>query len=152
MSVLFCHGKEGTPNGTKARMLKEHFGEQIYVPRLTNSYKPADFQRDLELIEGFLPTVNLFVGSSRGGALVCSIKTTSNQRKILIAPAWRKFKVEPILDSNDIILHSKKDDIVPFEDSVFLAERFGCTLVECGAGHRMSDPKALEVLKNIASK
>ena len=146
MRVLFCHGKEGNPNGTKALAIQEEFKNgTVVTPRLTNSYDQVEFLKDLQLIEAFAVGADVLVGSSRGGALVCQADT--DVPKIMIAPAWKKFQVLPLLTKNDVILHSKKDDLVPYEDSVRLADLFGCRLIECGNDHRMSDPDTLDLIK-----
>ena len=146
MRVLFCHGKEGNPEGTKALAIKEEFNDGIVVaPRLTNSYCETDFTKDLVVVEAFAKGADVLVGSSRGGALVCQADTETP--KILIAPAWKKFSVLPKLTKHDVILHCAEDDMVPYEDSVRLAELFGCMLIECGEDHRMSDPETLEIIK-----
>tara|TARA_B100000886_G_scaffold103240_1_gene68604 strand:+ start:1654 stop:2121 length:468 start_codon:yes stop_codon:yes gene_type:complete len=144
--VLFCHGKEGTPRGTKATAIKDEFGNGIVVaPRLTNSYCESDFASDLLVVEALTKGADVIVGSSRGGALVCQADV--DIPKIMIAPAWKKFSVLPMLTKNDVILHSKHDALVPYEDSVRLAELFGCRLIECGEDHRMSDPDTLALIK-----
>jgi len=146
MRVLFCHGKEGNPGGTKAIAIKEEFsGSTVVTPKLTNSYCEKDFIQDLAVVEALGKGADVLVGSSRGGALVCQADT--DVRKIMIAPAWKKFSVLPMLTKEDIILHSKYDCLVPYEDSVRLAELYGCRLIECGNDHRMSDPKTLELIK-----
>jgi len=145
MKVLFCHGKEGTPNGTKATMVKEAF-KNTNVPKLTNSFETADFLDDLTKVERLAKRADVLVGSSRGGALVAQARMKT--RKVLIAPAWKKFQVVPYLNKDDIILHSKNDDLVPYEDSIKLVDMFGCTLIECGHDHRMSDKKTLDLIKD----
>ena len=146
--VLFCHGKEGSTRGAKAEMLRGNFGEVI-VPELINSYAADDFTKDWLAVETMAAADNgpeVLVGSSRGGAVVAQVRV--KVKKILIAPAWKKFGVMPYLTDGDVILHSKKDDLVPYEDSVLLASLFGCELVECGNDHRMSDKDTLEIIKN----
>ena len=141
--VLFAHGKEGSPYGTKAKMIKTNF--EAFVPSLTNSFETIDFYHDLDIIEDMAENVDVMVGSSRGGALVCQART--KKRKILICPAWKKFNVNPHLTKHDIIIHSKADDLVPYEDSQILADRFGCTLIEAGHDHRMGDRETLALIK-----
>ena len=146
MRVLFCHGKEGSTDGTKATMLRESFKTAV-IPKLANSYDVGDFATDLYLVEALAAGADVLVGSSRGGALVAHART--EQKKVLIAPAWKRFGAKPNLTKNDVILHSKNDDLVPYADSVTLAEKFGCTLIECGEDHRMSDEKTLEKIVSI---
>jgi len=146
MRVLFCHGKEGNPNGTKAVTIGKMPDTIVVTPKLTNSYDESDFLNDLTIVEALANGADVLVGSSRGGALVCQVRT--KQRKVLVAPAWKKFSVLPHLTKDDVILHSRNDDLVPFEDSLALVELFGCKLIECGVDHRMSDAETLELIKN----
>jgi predicted alpha/beta hydrolase family esterase len=153
--VLFCHGKEGSPYGKKALMLRSKFA-YVITPDLINSYHAEDFVKDWHNVETLAMTENpnILVGSSRGGAIVAQVRV--KVRKLLIAPAWKKFGVMPYLTKGDIILHSKKDDLVPYEDSMLLANLFGCELIECGDDHRMSDKKTLDfiedTIKNASKK
>ena len=146
-SVLFAHGKEGSTTGKKAKMIENNF--DAYIPNLTNSFETIDFLDDLDIIENLADNVKVMVGSSRGGALVCQARTET--RKILICPAWKNFDVMllPYLCEDDIIIHSRKDTIVPFEDSELLAETYGCTLIEAGHDHRMSDDETMDLIKRI---
>jgi hypothetical protein len=141
--VIFCHGKEGSPNGTKATMVRDNFDG--IIPQLTNSYELIDFLNDLVVVEELASDAEVLVGSSRGGALVCQARP--KVRKVLIAPAWKMFGANPILTRHDVILHCKADDRVPYEDSVFLANMFGCQLIECGIDHRMSCEDAITEIK-----
>ena len=147
--VLFAHGKEGSPDGTKAKMIKTNF--DAFVPSLTNSFETIDFFHDLDIIEEMADNVDVMVGSSRGGALICQARTET--RKILICPAWRKFGENllllPHLCEDDIIIHSRKDTIVPFEESEMLVETYGCTLIEAGNDHRMGDDETLALIKRV---
>lgn len=145
--ILFCHGKEGTPEGTKAKMIRKTFKGCKIPDNLKNSFCHEDFKDDLKFIEQIIEEVEILVGSSRGGALVLDVNTT--KPKIVIAPAWKKFGVIPKLTKHDTIIHSKEDDLVPIEDSEYLMNKFGCRLVICGKDHRMSDEKTLEIIKNI---
>ena len=91
---------------------------------------------------------DVIVGSSRGGAIAAHLNTTV--RKIMIAPAYRAFALEPCaIDEKDTILHCVDDDIVPYRFSVWLEQSTECRLIECGENHRMSDANALETLKEV---
>lgn len=146
--VLFAHGKEGSPNGTKATMINDNFAATI--PSLKNSYAESDFAGDLALIEMFSGYCTVLVGSSRGGALMTA--ANADKRKILICPAWKRFGVVPRLRKTDIIIHSKKDKLVPYRDSEILAGMFGCTLIEAGHDHRMGDKKTLQLIMSTIQK
>lgn len=70
-------------------------------------------------------------------------------RVVLICPAWRKWGVAKTVKPGTQILHSRADDVVPFENSVELLANSGlpeCTLIEVGHDHRLADPEPLEAL------
>jgi len=139
MKILFLHGLESKPGGSKAQYL-EGLGHVVFNPLLPKH----DFEESVyiaqEYIDNEMPDV--IVGSSRGGA-VAMAADTKGTRLVLIAPAWRKFDVAPQVPQNTTILHCTSDSLVHFEDS----EELGIgNLIPCGESHRMSDVDALEAL------
>ena len=143
MKILFLHGKEGRPDGTKPRFLIEN-GFEVKAPSLPKD----DWQKSMDLAQAefddFSPQV--VVGSSRGAAVGCYLKT-GNVPKILIAPAYKYFgDLELLLNESSIVLHCKEDKIIDFKHSEDLVKRFAVRLIACGEGHRMSDPEALATL------
>ena len=148
VKVLFLHGKEGTPEGTKPTFLKKA-GYRVIAPSLPMDDFELSLTRAKDTFENFKP--DIVVGSSRGGAVAAALDT-GDIPKILIAPAWKKFGVKnPLVDKTTIVLHYAEDDLVPYEDSIELCtpekgEFFGPTLTECGENHRMSDKGALQHL------
>ena len=146
--VLFFHGMEGTPEGTKPTFLKKK-GFRVIAPALPKDDFELSLARAKDAFENFRP--DIVVGSSRGGAIATALDT-GDIPKILIAPAWKKFGVKnPLVNKETVILHCADDDLVPYEDSVELCspeegEFFGPMLTECGENHRMSDEAALQEL------
>ena len=146
MKVLFLHGKEGTPLGTKPTYLKEQ-GYEVEAPVLDKNDWEASREAARNAFESFNPDV--VVGSSRGGALACDLNT-GGIPKILIAPAYKHFPAKVIgLDKTTWVLHCQEDAIVKYEHSVQLAESTGATLLECGENHRMSDKTTLKLLSSL---
>ena len=142
MKILFLHGREGTPEGSKVTHLRK-LGYKIVAPSLPADDWELSKLRALHVLEAFEPHV--IVGSSRGGALAASLET--GVRKILIAPAYNMFGVEnPKVNETTTVLHSLDDEIIPFDDSVKLVEEHNSKLVVCGVCHRMKDSEALEKL------
>lgn len=45
-----------------------------------------------------------------------------------------------------MILHSRADDVIPFDDSEQLAMNSGATLIEVGTDHRLAEPEPLEAM------
>ena len=143
MKILFLHGKEGTPFGSKPTYLRSK-GYEVCAPALDKNDWEGSRATAQKAFEEFTPDV--VVGSSRGGALACDLKT-GDIPKVLIAPAYKHFPAKVVdVDKNCWILHCKDDTIVKWEHSVQLAESTDAVLLECGEGHRMSDETALRVL------
>ena len=63
---------------------------------------------------------------------------------VLLCPAWKKFGTARTVKAGTVILHSRADDVIPFEDSEELAKNSGATLIEVGSDHRLADPEPLE--------
>ena len=88
------------------------------------------------------------VGSSRGGAVVMNINSGA-ARLVLLCPAWKKWGRAQTVKPGTQILHSRADDVVPFEDSVELLSLSGLpesAPIEAGQDHRLADPEPLEAL------
>jgi hypothetical protein len=88
------------------------------------------------------------VGSSRGGAVAVNLESGST-RLVLICPAWKKWGKAKTVKPGTTIIHSRADDVVPFEDSVDLLSKSGLSasaLNEVGQDHRQADPEPLESL------
>ena len=146
LKIMFLHGMEGTPEGTKPTFLKE-WGHKVVAPVLPKDDWKLSVARAVDCFNNFKP--DLVVGSSRGGAIAALIPT-GNIPKILIAPAWTKFSVtEPLVDKTTAILHCREDDMVDYTDSEELVQDYGCVLIECGSCHRMGDDEALNVLLKV---
>ena len=142
LKILFLHGLEGTPTGSKPTHLSEA-GHLVVAPVLGKE----DFDESLKIAERYAKECepDVIIGSSRGGA-IASAMDRNGAKVILIAPAWKKFECSPCLDEDTTILHSTRDDVVPVEDSVELAYKFGSTLIFCGENHRMKDFEAFAFL------
>ena len=148
LKILFLHGKEGTPEGTKPTFLREK-GHLVIAPVLPKDDWELSVRRAYDCLNAFKPDV--VVGSSRGGAVTCALETAGIP-KILIAPAYRHFGVEkPLVDETTTILHCPKDDLVMYKDSHDLTA-LGARLITCGENHRMSDPEALATLLKEVEK
>ena len=141
--ILFLHGKEGTPEGSKVTRLREE-GFRIIAPVLPKDNWTLSVQRAQSCFDAFNP--DIVIGSSRGGAVACSVDG-GNTPKILIAPAYKLFPctIKGINDTTQV-LHCVHDNIVLFQDSKDLVEAFDVNLFPCGISHRMSDPDALAQL------
>ena len=141
--ILFLHGLESQPGGTKPQYLEKH-GYNVFNPLLPKSSFDESVNIAQKIIDEQEPDV--IVGSSRGGAVALCVKPRG-AKTVLIAPAWKRFDrtgYEMTPNTGCIILHSEADDIVSIDDSVQLSEEAGLTLIKVGSNHRMSDADALE--------
>jgi hypothetical protein len=88
------------------------------------------------------------VGSSRGGAVAMNLMS-GLARLVLLCTAWKKWGQAQTVKPGTAILHSRADDVVPFEASVELLSESGLpetALIEVGQDHRLADPAPLEAL------
>ena len=142
MKVLFLHGLESKPGGTKAIALKEA-GYEVLNPALPR--KPFDIAVKIaqDVINNEKPSV--IVGSSRGGAVAMAVDPKGADL-VLIAPAWKKYGVSKSINKA-IILHSETDDIVPFEDTQELfRNNTGLHVISCNDDHRMRKEETLKII------
>ena len=139
MKILFLHGLESLPGGSKVEYLRG-LGHDVLNPLLPKD----DFEESVRIAqeEVDLEAPDLIVGSSRGGAVAMAIDP-GRARLILIAPAWKHFEVPASAPANTDVLHCTTDDKVMFQDSQKLQ---GANLVPCGESHRMDDETALAAL------
>jgi hypothetical protein len=70
-------------------------------------------------------------------------------RLVLLCPAWKKWGSAKTVKPGTTILHSRGDDVIPFEESLELVRASGLpdgALVEAGTDHRLAEPEPLEAL------
>ena len=142
MKILFLHGLESLPGGSKVKFLEKH-GYEVLNPLLPKYSWDESLENAQLLIDTEQPDV--IVGSSRGGAVALSVDTRGT-RLVLIAPAWKRFGGNLQLASGGLVLHCRDDKYVPYEDSEELRGKTGAALITCGTNHRMSDQDALEAI------
>ncbi len=148
MIILFLHGWESRPGGVKPRYFEEH-GHTVLNPALP----PDDFEASLRVAQEAYDQgqPDLVVGSSRGGAVALNIDSQETPL-LLLCPAWKKWGEATSARPGTTIMHSRDDEIVPFEMSQELHESSpeGVRLVEAGSDHRLSDPVALARMLELA--
>tara|TARA_B100001250_G_scaffold294829_1_gene256401 strand:+ start:300 stop:749 length:450 start_codon:yes stop_codon:yes gene_type:complete len=148
MKVLFLHGLESKPGGTKPNALKDA-GYDVIEPSLPRNDWQTSVQRAVEAFEEHSPDV--VVGSSRGGAVAMAANLPA-RKLVLIAPAWKKYCPGCTIGPNTTILHSPEDKVIAFSDSGLLSKMFGAELVIVGDDHRMNDSGALNKLIQTVNK
>ncbi len=144
--VLFLHGLESKPGGSKAKFLAKN-GYEVLNPMLPKSSFEDSVRIAQKIVDEDRPDV--IVGSSRGGAIAMCLEPYA-AGVVLVAPAWSHFDYsrENALPTSKgtVILHCKDDDIVKFEDSKRLCDEHGAQLISVGKEHRMSDSDALDAI------
>lgn len=141
LRVLFVHGQESGPQGTKARLLAAHFDA------LTPAMDTRDFegcvQQIARAVAEFRPDV--VVGSSFGGAVALALLQRELWRgpTLLLAQAGAELGLALRLPEAAWvwIVHGTRDDVVPLASSLALA-RTGTPervrLLEVQDDHRLS--------------
>jgi hypothetical protein len=145
MRILYLHGWNSVVRGVKPTYLKSH-GHEVIEPALDNDDFEAALKTAQAAFDQHQPEV--VVGSSRGGAVAMNIESGS-ARLVLICPAWKKWGTATTVRPGTQILHSRADDVVPFEDSRSLLSKSNLpesALIEVGRDHRLADPEPLEAL------
>ncbi|MFO0939458.1 MAG: CPXCG motif-containing cysteine-rich protein [Pirellulales bacterium] len=145
MKILFFHGWHSVVGGVKPTFLKAA-GHQVINPYLDDD----DFDRALQTAQDEFDrhAPDVVVGSSRGGAVAMNIKS-GNTPLVLLCPAWKNWGGVHLLKRNALILHSREDDVIPFEHSEQLIVQSGLPpemLIEVGNDHRLADEASLAVM------
>ena len=145
MTILFLHGWNSIVGGRKPTFLKEA-GHTVLNPALPDE----DFEEAVRIAQAEFDQhqPDVVVGSSRGGAVAMNIESSTTPL-VLLCPAWKKWGTATTVKSNTIILHSRADDVVPFELSVELIKNSGLpesALLEVGTDHRLADPEPLAAM------
>jgi predicted esterase len=121
LRVQFIHGLEGSPQGTKARVLAEHF--EAETPAMDTSDFDACVALQRETLERFAPDV--LVGSSFGGAVALELLwqgAHAGPTLLLAQAAFHLGKRRSLPEGARVLLvHGSRDDIVDPEDSRKLA-------------------------------
>ena len=145
MKILFLHGWHSVPGGVKPAFLKNS-GHTVFNPALPDD----DFEEAVRIAQEEFDTYqpDVVVGSSRGGAAAMNLRRVS-VRLVLLCPAWRWFGSVQVVKPGTIILHSRADEVVSFNDSEELLRNSGLpgdALIETGSDHRLADPASLQIL------
>lgn len=160
--ILFAHGLEGSPQGTKVRYLRDA-GLEIEAPDLEGlslAERVATIERRSE--GGSL----LLAGSSYGGLTAAIVAARHPERftgLCLLAPALLMAEPpnEPDTlvapqDVPTIVIHGRSDDLCPVEGSRRYAERSGdhVEMIEVDDGHRLVEslPTILDALLRLGAR
>lgn len=111
-------------------------GFDVYSPILSNWNFAAALKESQDAYDEFKP--DIIVGSSRGAAIAMNM-VTGETPLILLSPAWEMFGNAKKTKKKTIVIHSKNDGMVPYQESVELCKNSGCFLLAAGEDHRLND-------------
>ncbi len=116
MKLLYLHGWNSSLGGVKPTSLRSR-GHEVIEPALDHD----DFNLALATAQAAFDEhrPNVVVGSSRGGAVAMNLRS-GDARLVPLSPAWRKWGSARTMKPGTIILHSRGDDAIPFEESLEL--------------------------------
>jgi alpha-beta hydrolase superfamily lysophospholipase len=142
MKILFLHGWQSVPGGVKPVSLRQR-GHEVLNPQLPDHDFAESVRIASQLCSNDKPDV--VVGSSRGGAVAMAIENPGAPL-LLLCPAWRHYGVAPMVAASTLIIHSRRDEVIPFTDSQEILRASGLheqALMESGVDHRLADDESL---------
>lgn len=163
--VIYMHGYASGPQSTKGRFFRERFeqhGVEVRLPDLVDgAFDTLTVTRQMAVIDRIAagePCIAM--GSSLGGYLAAlyAKRHAEVERVILLAPAFHfpsrvaglnhpalladapNWEAEPDFRQPGLILHGKRDDVVPAELSMqFAASHPNVKLVLLDSDHALTD-------------
>ena len=150
--IIFAHGLEGSPNGSKIRSLRDA-GFDVIAPDFQGMALAERVDLLQEICLEYASQQPVLAGSSYGGltAAIIAMRMPDAFRGLLLcAPALHL--VEPPVDDKTvlvapnglktIIIHGLQDDIVPISCSIEYASRSSNEIVafhQVNDGHRLAE-------------
>jgi pimeloyl-ACP methyl ester carboxylesterase len=138
VQIVFLHGLESGPQGSKFQALSQRFGD-VLAPDCSGIYAVDERLRIIrqELARHRGPF--LVVGSSMGGLMALLLQQAEPERiagLVLCAPALHRDNA-PIVDLGQLppvrVIHGSRDEVVPIRASRIFAER----LIKVDDDHRL---------------
>jgi hypothetical protein len=145
MKILYLHGWNSACGGVKPSYLAAQ-GHEVVEPALPDD----DFDAALAIAQAEFARIRpeVVFGSSRGGALAMGLDV-GEVPLVLLCPAWKRWGRASTVKAGTQILHSRQDEVVPFEDSLELLRASGLDasgLVVTGENHRLFDLASLAAM------
>jgi pimeloyl-ACP methyl ester carboxylesterase len=145
--VVFSHGKDSGPWGTKITALAETARSEGYQVESVD-YRGVDSPAErVTRLADFCSSLHgdlVLVGSSLGGYVSVAAAATLHARGVfLMAPALYLPGIPElrprVLDCPATVVHGWRDDIVPYEDSVRFARDYRAQLHLLDSDHQLHD-------------
>lgn len=157
MKVIFSHGKESGPWGSKIKRLAkiaEKYSDGIDSIDYTDTFDP-DLR--VERLKNALKNIDkdfILVGSSMGGYVSLVASEEINAKGIfLLAPAlfMPGYKKQNYTSTTPVeIVHGWSDDVIPPENSFKFAKSNRCSLHLIAGDHRLNS--SIEVVEALFSQ
>jgi predicted peptidase len=145
MQIVFLHGLESGPRGSKFQSLAAAFAN-VTAP---DTEGVLDVDERLRCIEEALAGQQrlLLIGSSFGGLMACLFADRHPDRvaaSVLLAPALHDRTAQWVstisrVPERCVIIHGVGDSVVPIAASRVFAKQFELELVEVDDGHRLAN-------------
>lgn len=145
MRILFLHGWQSVVGGRKPAYLASN-GHDVLNPALPDDDFASSVRIAQQEFDEHRPDV--VVGSSRGGAVALNIDSHTVPL-VLLCPAWQHWGQASTVRDPCRILHSRRDEVIPFADSEALLANSGLPsdrLIEVGTEHRLADETSLAAM------
>jgi pimeloyl-ACP methyl ester carboxylesterase len=155
MKVIFSHGKESGPWGSKIKYLAKT------ASSLGCSVDSIDYsgvvcpEKRVEMLHEYILKIDqplILVGSSMGGYVsICAAEKSNAKGIFLLAPAlymetYEKQEYKLGLDNVEIV-HGWSDNVIPIENSILYAQKATCSLHLIDGDHRLNS--SLEVVNDL---
>ncbi len=147
-NIVFSHGKESGPMGSKIKLMMEHVTDicdcNVYSIDYRNIISPEGRVEKLVQHLNTLQGDIVLVGSSMGGYVsTVAAMQVPTKALFLLAPAFylKGYGVShPNVNCGKIaIVHGWQDDIVPYENSVKFAQAHSAKLTLVNDDHRLAN-------------
>lgn len=152
LNIVFSHGKESGPMGSKIQSMMEHVNNicdcNVYSIDYRNITSPEDRVEKLVKHLNSLQGNIVLVGSSMGGYVsTVAAMQVPTIGLFLLAPAFylEGYSVSQLNVKCDriAIVHGWQDDIVPYENSVKFAQAHNAKLTLVNDGHRLANSEVV---------
>ncbi|MBF0359074.1 MAG: alpha/beta hydrolase [Magnetococcales bacterium] len=155
--IIFSHGKEGTPNGSKILQLtavaKEHNCQTLSMDYRTINSPDSRVDKLLNIASNH-PAPLVLVGSSMGSYIsIVASKQIKPKGLFLLAPALYLdgYKNQNPIASAKLtsVVHGWSDDVVPVANAITFSQKQKTRLHLLDADHRLLS--AMPIIKNLFS-
>jgi pimeloyl-ACP methyl ester carboxylesterase len=143
--VVFSHGAEGTPFGTKIRALYEIAESEGYEVAAVDYRGVDDPEERVQMLHDFCRSFSgqlVLAGASLGGYVSLAAAPTLHARGVfMMAPALYMPGIPPLKrglpDCPIALVHGWRDEVIPYEQSMRFAKENGLALHLVESDHRL---------------